>query len=527
MDFLALVTLTAQLLPIMGESFGGVSGQDSIWRAVAAQMDQSLGGLYLAGIYSIVVPSSSISMRRAGLLHTPRRISVESIEVTLRSKWLNLASQERRRGQLFMQPTSQNVLDFSPNFSIFIIPYMLDRSPHPVRSVHLTRDSLHATAAQSVARFAIFLASIAIIFSIRTVIILLYMSNRVQKYLMLGSEIGRCFMIGLQESSILTYSCGYKCVASWASPAIYTRWDIREEKRFRKKVVQSIGYAYHAYILFWLFELVWKGMGSLLPWWRNRLGPRIFSKFSSPSDSEFQDEEMMTIRLLVEEQREFSANWDQKFVVDFKLPKAFLVARREILVGETWFRWGAICLCGGFAICGILGPPKFFGDGQPTSGAKILFAIMQLVPWALFYKDIPNRSINCQFLGSSSAHSGPTGSGHYNVAPRHATTVSIVARRPLASSSQAFSSSEACPIRQEPRGATSSVEGPQQVAISPNNRPAEVNEEDDNSMTDVLQVGYQPSLSSNLRRRHSTFQVEYTPLASLSSNLSRRHSMYW
>ena len=160
MDFLALVTLTAQLLPIMNESFGGVSGQNSIWKAVAAQMDQSLGGLYLAGIYSIVIPSSSISVRRTGILHTPRQTSVESIEVTLRSKWLNLASLERRRGQLFMQPSHNNVLDFSPNFSMFIIPYMVDCSPSPVQSVRLTRASLHTTAARSVARFGIFLASI-------------------------------------------------------------------------------------------------------------------------------------------------------------------------------------------------------------------------------------------------------------------------------------------------------------------------------------------------------------------------------
>ena len=171
MDFLALATLASQLVPIMNESFGGVSGQDSIWRGVAAQMDQSLGGLYLAGLYSIAIPSSSISARRTGLLHTPGQTSVESIEVTIRSKWLNLASQERLRGQLFMQP-SDTPLDFSPNFSMFIIPYMLDCSPSPVvQSVRLTRARLHATAARSVARYGIFLASIAIIFAIRASII--------------------------------------------------------------------------------------------------------------------------------------------------------------------------------------------------------------------------------------------------------------------------------------------------------------------------------------------------------------------
>ena len=333
-----------------------------------------------------------------------------------------------------MQP-SHNVLDFSPNFSMFIIPYMLDCNPSPVRSVRLTRAILRTTAARSVARFGIFLASIAIIFTIRASIILLYMENGVQKYLMLGSEIGRYFMVVLQESSILTYSLGYKCVASWASPVVYSRWDIREEEMFRSDVVQSLGYAYPAYALFWLVELVWKGMALLLPWWKQKLGPRIFSKFSSPSDSKFQTEEMVTIRLRVEEQLGFSANWHQKFVIDFEMPKTFDVARREILYGLPWFRWGAICLCGGFAICGVVGPIKFFG--QPSSGAKILFAIMQLVPWALFYKDIPNQSINCVFASPASpstAHSDHISSDSHTVAPTgsRATTltVSALARRP-------------------------------------------------------------------------------------------------
>jgi hypothetical protein len=427
------------------------------------------------------------------------------MEVMIRSKWLNLASQERRRGQLFMPPTSHNVLDFSANFSMFIIPYMLDCSPSPVRSVRLTRASLHTTAAHSVARFAIFLASITVIFTIRTTIILLYMENKVQKYLMLGSEVGRYLMTVLQESSILTYSCGYKCVASWASPFTYTKWDIHEEERFRSDVVQSIGYAYHAYALFWLVELVWKGMGILLPWWKRKLGPKIFSRLSSPSNSEFQDEEMVTIRLLVEEQLEFSGNWDQKCVVDFEFPKVFNVARREILRGEIWFRWGAFCLCGGFAICGVVGPIKFFGDGRPTSGAKILFTIMQLVPWALFYKDIPNQSINCEFVASSSnVHSGPIRSGSHNAAPSRATAVSTIARRPPPASSNASSSSRAPKMRRDPpRGAPSNVEGPQQIATPPNNEPAEVNED----MTNVFQVGgYQqtPGLPCKLRRRHST-----------------------
>jgi hypothetical protein len=493
MDYLALATLTAQLLPIMNESFGGVSGQDSIWRAVAAQMDQSLGGLYLAGLYSIVFPSSSISARRAGLLHTLRRTSVESIEVMIRPKWLNISSQERRRGQLFMPPTSHNVLDFSPNFSMFIIPYMLDCSPSPIRSVRVTRASLHTTAARSIARFGIFLASIAIIFIIRTTILLLYMENGVQKYLMLASEIGRYLMIILQESSILTYSCGYKCVASWASPVIYTRWDIHDEERFRSDVVQSMGYAYHAYALLWLVEVVWKSMGYLVPWWRWNFGPRIFSKFSSPSNNEFQDEETVTIRLRVEEQLEFSATWNQKFVVDFKVPKAFEVARRERLFGETWFRLGAICLCGGFAICGVVGPVGFFGNGRPTSGAKILFTLMQLVPWALFYKDISNQSINCEFASPSSGQSGPSSSASHNVAPSHTAAVSTtVVRRPApASSSNASSSSRlgAQPIRGDPpRGAVPSTERPQQVVTPMNLEPAGAD-------------GHQRTI--DLRRRHS------------------------
>jgi hypothetical protein len=354
MDFLALATLTAQLLPIMNDSYGGVSGQDSIWRAVLAQMDQSLGGLYLIGLFSIAIPSSSIRAHQIGLLHTPGQASVDSIEVAVRPKWMNLASQELRRGQLFMPP-SDNALEFSPNLSMFIIPYMLNCHLSPAQFVRLTRADLHRTAACSVARFGIFLASITIVSSIRMAILLIYMENGVEQYLMLGSEIGRWFMAVLQESSILTYSCGYKCVSSWASPVTYTYWDIGEEENFRNEVVQSIGYSYHAYAMFRLFEVVWKWMGFLFPWWKRNFGPRIFSCFSSPSDDEFHPEEMVILRLLIKEHLEFSATWHPKYVVDFEVPRAFEVARREILIGEPWFRWGAICLCGGFAVCGVVG----------------------------------------------------------------------------------------------------------------------------------------------------------------------------
>ena len=133
---------------------------------------------------------------------------------------------------------------YPDSFDIYIVPYMLDCSPSPVLSVRLTRARLRTTAvsALSVARFAIFLASIAIIFTIRASITLLFMENGVQECLMLGSEIGRYFMIVLQESS-------YKCVDTWASryPYTYSKWDIQdqEEERFRSSVVKLMAYAYH------------------------------------------------------------------------------------------------------------------------------------------------------------------------------------------------------------------------------------------------------------------------------------------
>ena len=435
MDFMALATLTAQLLPITNDSFGGVSGQDSVWRAVLAQMDQSMGGLYLVGLFSIAIPRTSISAHRTGLLHTPYPTSVDSIEVVVRQKWMHLASQERRRGQLFMLPNNDNALDFSPNLSMFIIPYMLNCDPPPTQFIRLTRVDLHKTAARSVARYGIFLATIGVLSAVRMTILWFYMENGVERYLMLGSEIGRCAMAVLQESSILTYSCGYKCVSTWASPVIYAEWDISEEGKFRNEVVQSIGHAYHAYALFLLVELIWKWMGFLFPWWQRQFGPRIFSQFNSPGDDEFREEEQVILRLRVEKQLDFSATWKEKYTVDFKVPKAFgSRALTEILVGEPWLRWGAICFLGGFAVCGVLGPIKFFGDGRPANGAKIMFTIMQLVAWVPFYKDIPNQSINCGFVSSSTEHSKASRIGSSGVIPIRIATTPI-RRRPIQHSS--------------------------------------------------------------------------------------------
>jgi hypothetical protein len=101
------VSLALQWLPIP-DGFGGLSGQDSIWRAALAQMDYTLGLLYLAGIWNIAFPGSPIHIERANYLHTTRKRDgrwvedVDAIQFTFRHKLKAMATRKTRRGQLFL-----------------------------------------------------------------------------------------------------------------------------------------------------------------------------------------------------------------------------------------------------------------------------------------------------------------------------------------------------------------------------------------------------------------------------------------
>lgn len=227
------------------------------------------------------------------------------------------------------------------------------------------------------------------------------MRNGVERGLLIGREVGRVIMILFQQSSVLTYSCAYKAVGTWACPYKFGReWETPDQQQFDRDVVQFIGAAYHARAVYWLVAKSWRWLGrDTNSRWSRRFGSAISAKFTSPSSDECRGEEATRLRLCVEEPIGFSSDWKQEFTVDFDVPRVLVAAMNSRLVATMEQRVGAFFLLP-LAFCGFLGPAGFFGDGAPTTSARVCFLVMQMVAWLILYKDIPNRSINCEFYSA-------------------------------------------------------------------------------------------------------------------------------
>jgi hypothetical protein len=110
MDSLTFIMFIFQLFQLKEDNFGGVSGRDSIWRAILAPWDQSLGMLYCLGILNLAIPDDWFHIERWDLLHTRNvRAAVPSIEVSCRHQWRAFVSQDKLRGRLFFVQAPNNV----------------------------------------------------------------------------------------------------------------------------------------------------------------------------------------------------------------------------------------------------------------------------------------------------------------------------------------------------------------------------------------------------------------------------------
>jgi hypothetical protein len=328
---------------------------------------------------------------------------------------------------------SPRTLYFAPNYSMFMVPYMQDRN-HRIpedaeanhntpRSVRLSRDVLRRTAACSVARFGILATSVTAICAIRIALLHLLMENRPRRYILCIGEIGRWIIILSQESSVLTYSCAYKCVTTWASPIRFgRRWDCDEQELFRREVLQSMGCAYQARILLWLAELVFTSMGLLSSWWRSRFGPSIFSCFNSPNDEAFSTENIETVQLRVSEQGDLSPAWIELYEINFVAPKILMERATHRLYGYPKILKPMALVLVIPAVCAIIGPTTLLGDGEAML-ATFLFSLMQFVASMVVYRDFPDKSINCAFDDAARNPIPPTNVNHSAATPNRHTPV--------------------------------------------------------------------------------------------------------
>ncbi|KAJ7851749.1 hypothetical protein B0H13DRAFT_1904908 [Mycena leptocephala] len=248
------------------------------------------------------------------------------------------------------------------------------------RQVHVTRRSLHRTAARSVARFAICLASLMMVFTTRVVFLSFFMHKGPIRAILYAAEVGRMLMILMQESSILTYSCAYKCVETWACQNIYSfgpRWSDEEQDEFHRDAVEFIGYAFHAQVIFWAVAKFWKWMGKHSALWRDGLGASMSAHFTSPSENAFAIGETTTFRLHILELKPLTTDWEEKYHVDFQVPDVAIPMMLSNLYATKLERLFAIPVAP-FAVCGYIGPAGFFSQELSLAG-KICFGVMQVM----------------------------------------------------------------------------------------------------------------------------------------------------
>ncbi|KAF8145770.1 hypothetical protein K438DRAFT_2028625 [Mycena galopus ATCC 62051] len=174
--FSHVISTFIQTAPIKGGSYGGVSGQDSIWRATAASMDHTLGMGFLVGICDMILnPYNFLRLPVWDFFHTRAGARAHEIPLSFRNSVAGItAAATQRKGRItrveetLAQPGSSQAasndagrieVEFTPNLSQSFIPYIM--APNPAdKKVYVTKRSLHKTVARSVARFTICLASL-------------------------------------------------------------------------------------------------------------------------------------------------------------------------------------------------------------------------------------------------------------------------------------------------------------------------------------------------------------------------------
>jgi hypothetical protein len=238
-----------------------------------------------------------------------------------------------------------------------------------------------------------------LVFTARVVFLSFFMHKGLTRAILYAAEVGRMLMILMQESSILTYSCAYKCVETWACQNIYSfgpRWADEEQDEFHRDTVEFIGYAFHAQAVFWAVAKFWKWMGKHSALWRDGLGASISAHFTSPSANAFAIGETTTFRLHILELKPLTTDWEEKYHVDFQVPEVAIPMMLSNLNATKLERLFAIPVAP-FAVCGYIGPAGFFSQELSLAG-KICFGAMQVMAVCITYVDVPNRSINCEYV---------------------------------------------------------------------------------------------------------------------------------
>lgn len=109
---LAGVNVISQIIVASSDSFGGVSGKESIIQTCVATLDDSAGLLYFWGLLNLIAEpkeGSPIHVFRWGLLHSNEQSEGQSLKVSVRTSWLHAFEKPARIARVRWKPSGSKV----------------------------------------------------------------------------------------------------------------------------------------------------------------------------------------------------------------------------------------------------------------------------------------------------------------------------------------------------------------------------------------------------------------------------------
>ncbi|KAL3477516.1 hypothetical protein BJX99DRAFT_257333 [Aspergillus californicus] len=415
-------TLAFQILVTATDSFCGLSGQDSIARAILAPLDSASGLLLLLALlhyFEIIRNSSFFYLPRWSLLHTPNMMqAVPNLEFPIRTDWRQIEkptriAQIRWRRTPNEEPTDLEVI---PNTSLFIVPCMRAWvSPRacpaniPQHEVVMSRASAGEAAARSFARFLTVVTWSSIMFALHNVVLRFYIDNWIIHFALAFAGLGRLLLTIFQASSIFTYSCHYKGVCTWASPPVFRsdrfqawEWDQARQDAFAASVRTSLYcWDYPTIAFHCLVGFVWSPVISyIIP---GHLPP-MYSMFRSPPQEEFATGGRLEVRISERTSSSVREVFNIRFV---DVPEAIALLLRGPLIPS----YEEKILFGGLtALPALVGIAELVVVGVMEASAtpKALYLLEQAVVALFRYYDFCSSSINTE-IGPSLLVPGPQG----------------------------------------------------------------------------------------------------------------------
>ncbi|KAH8703675.1 hypothetical protein BGW36DRAFT_355088 [Talaromyces proteolyticus] len=428
-ESLVLVVYTIiQFLTPGAESVGGLSGNDSIFRASIACLDAPSGLLFIWAVSDFILhldPNSRFRLARFGLLHmrdshdrgTRLRISTRLSPLQFFSTSTRIAKlyvvnendESHDPGPSNVRPVNNKEITFYLSLNSFIVPYLWqDRTKVlETRRFRLSRRLILEAGALSLTRLCHFFTICISLLATRILLIIFLFPPSWSRVVIILSELSRSSMAITQEISVFTYSCYAKGIHAWFGPHDVQFRERRKklppdfQANFEDKFYEFLGINYPAKLAFIMAKRLWTYQYRIwvflaLPEGLNP-GEKIFSLLSIPAEEEFDKRaEARSILLKVFEERQNGDSHLYDVQFDNVPRQLYNEAMSSGLQALPILRYGLGSLLLVGLLIGLLAPVILALPDTP-SHAGIYWAVEQGLVTLLKYYDFSTCRVNTAF----------------------------------------------------------------------------------------------------------------------------------